>query len=274
MEIAKPQSLENLGFAARVFVQASIPHRNVPGNEYIRQNGDYTLTMLAPSAIGLPYGATPRLLLAWLTTEVQRTRDRELDLGDSIAGFMRQLGMPATTGKRGSVARLKDQANRLFHCDFQWSMAGTSDWGRVTIADGQHTKLWWDSNNANQLALFRSIIVLSEAFYTESLYNAVPVDFDVLRALNRSPMALDIYCWLTHRVCGLKRPVNIPWQLLQEQFGAGYPDTPQGRSNFRANFLKQLEEVRQHYSAVRAGEGRSGLLIKPCNTHVPKKLIG
>jgi hypothetical protein len=274
MEIAKPESLETLGFVARVFVQASIPHRNVKSNEYIRQNGDYTLTMIAPSSVGLPYGATPRLLLAWLTTEVQSTRDRELDLGDSVAGFMRQLGMPATSGKRGSVNRLKDQMNRLLGCLFRWDMNGTSDWGQVTIADGQHTRLWWDSNDAEQMALFRSVIVLSEAFYVESLYNAVPVDFNVMRALNRSPMALDIYTWLTHRVCGLKRPTNIPWYLLQEQFGAGYPDTPQGKSDFRANFLKQLEDVRQHYSAVRAGEGKSGLLIKPSNTHVPKKLMG
>jgi len=274
MKIAKPESLETLGFVARVFVQASIPHRSVKSNEYIRQNGDYTLTMMAPSSVGLPYGATPRLLLAWLTTEVQRTRDRELDLGDSIAGFMRQLGMPATSGKRGSVVRLKDQMHRLLGCLFRWDMNGASDWGHVTIADGQHTKLWWDSNDAEQIALFRSVIVLSEAFYTESLYNAVPVDFDVMRALNRSPMALDIYTWLTHRVCNLKRPTNIPWGLLQEQFGAGYPETSRGRADFRTNFLKQLGEVRQHYSAVKAGEGNGGLIIKPSLTHIPKKLIG
>ena len=57
-----------LGFMARALVQATMPHKKVKGNEFTRVNGAYTLTMLSPSIIGLPYGSIPRLLLAWLTT--------------------------------------------------------------------------------------------------------------------------------------------------------------------------------------------------------------
>ncbi|WP_199224767.1 hypothetical protein [Falsochrobactrum shanghaiense] len=52
-----------LGFIARAMVQATMPHSKADGNEFTCTNGAYTLSMLAPSRIGLPYGSIPRLLL-------------------------------------------------------------------------------------------------------------------------------------------------------------------------------------------------------------------
>ncbi len=69
-----------LGFMARILVQATLPHSKTEGNEFVRTNGNYTLSLLSPSHIGLPYGSMPRLLLAWLTTEAVRTGQRELGL--------------------------------------------------------------------------------------------------------------------------------------------------------------------------------------------------
>ena len=53
---------------ARAMVQATLPHRKVQGNEFERRNGAFTLSLMAPAKIGLPYGSIPRLLLAWVTT--------------------------------------------------------------------------------------------------------------------------------------------------------------------------------------------------------------
>ena len=97
------QEADALGFMARAMVQATLPHKRVAGSEFTRRNGAYTLTLLAPSQIGLPYGTVPRLLLAWLTTEAVKTRSRELELGDSLSGFMRELDMMPTGGRWGSV---------------------------------------------------------------------------------------------------------------------------------------------------------------------------
>jgi len=38
-----------LGFMARLLVQITLPHRSIQGNEFVRTNGDLTVTMLAPS---------------------------------------------------------------------------------------------------------------------------------------------------------------------------------------------------------------------------------
>ena len=93
IEAEAAQEAGALGFMARALVQATLPHRRVIGTEFTRRNGAFTLTILAPSEVGLPYGSMPRLLLAWLTTEAVRTRSRELVLGDTLSGFMRDLAL-------------------------------------------------------------------------------------------------------------------------------------------------------------------------------------
>lgn len=99
IEEQSAQAAGSLGFLAKAMVQATLPHKKVAGNEFERKNGAYTLHLLAPAKIGLPYGTVPRLLLAWLTTEAVRTQSRELFLGDSLSRFMAELDMMPTGGR-------------------------------------------------------------------------------------------------------------------------------------------------------------------------------
>ena len=93
IEAESAQEAGALGFMARAMVQATLPHKKVEGNEFERKNGAFTLSLMSPARIGLPYGVMPRLLLAWLTTEAVKTQSRELELGDSLSGFMRELDL-------------------------------------------------------------------------------------------------------------------------------------------------------------------------------------
>jgi hypothetical protein len=70
-----------LGYLARAFVQATLPHKATIANEFYRENGLFSLSILAPSRVGLPYGSIPRLLLSWMTTEAVYTRSPTLELG-------------------------------------------------------------------------------------------------------------------------------------------------------------------------------------------------
>ena len=89
-----------------------------------------------------------------------------------------------------------------------------------------------------------------------------------LKALKRSPMALDIYCWLTYRMCYLKRPTNIPWGALQTQFGADYARDAQGIRNFRKAFVHHLKKVAEVYRTAHVEPSDNGLLLKPSPPHV------
>ena len=53
-----------LGYMARALTLATIPHSKQEGNEFHRRNGAFSMSMLAPSSVGLPYGSQPRLLVA------------------------------------------------------------------------------------------------------------------------------------------------------------------------------------------------------------------
>ena len=81
-----------LGFMAKMLVQTTLPHRAQPGKQYTRSDGDVTLSITDLAGVGLPYGAYPRLILVWMTTEALRTRERKLELGRSLSSFMGQLG--------------------------------------------------------------------------------------------------------------------------------------------------------------------------------------
>src|SRR4051794_19695752 len=107
----------DIGFMARLLTLCSLP-RTDPKNrlQYKRQNGPYKLVMIAGGDNKLPFGNLPRLLLAWVSTEVVRTKDRKLILGRSLSMFMDELGIQSDSGgERGDRTRLKTQIDRLFN---------------------------------------------------------------------------------------------------------------------------------------------------------------
>ena len=256
-----------LGFMARAMVQATLPHKKVDGNEFERRNGNYTLTLLAPSKIGLPYGSVPRLLLAWLTTEAVRTQSRELELGDSLSGFMRELDMIPTGGRWGSITRLKDQARRLFSCTETATYDDAKKHADMGYRLADKSLLWWDAKDPEQAGLWQSTVTLSEAFFREVVSHPVPVDMRALKALKKSPLALDTYCWLTYRASYAERLSVIPWSTLALQFGSDYKLVRQ----FKASFLTELRKVVTVYGGVQVEATDEGLLVRPSLTHIGKK---
>lgn len=267
IEAASAQDAGALGFMARAMVQATLPHKKVVGNEFERRNGNYTLTLLAPSKIGLPYGTVPRLLLAWLTTEAVRTQSRELELGDSLSAFMRELDMVPTGGRWGSITRLKDQARRLFSCTVSATYDDADKHADMGYRLADKSVLWWDAKDPGQAGLWQSTVTLSAAFYSEVVSHPVPVDMRALKALKKSPLALDAYCWLTYRASYAKKPSVIPWSALALQFGSEYAR----QRDFKAAFLAELRKVVTVYSGVQVEVTDDGLLVKPSLTHIRKK---
>jgi len=259
-----------LGYMARAMVQATMPHSKIAGGIHERTNGDYTFTMMANPTIGLPYGSVPRVVLAWLATEAVKTRNRELVLGDSMSAFMRELDMVPTGGRWGSVTRLKEQTRRLFGAVLQCSYSTKDQDALQNYLIADSANLWWTPKAPDQESLFNSQVTLSENFYQEIINNPVPIDMRALYSLKKSPLALDIYCWLTYRMSYLSKATTIPWEGLQAQFGSGYPMTTRGKLNFKRAFLRQLKKVSVVYPEAKASDGLAGLLLKPSKTHVLK----
>lgn len=259
------QDRKELGFTARSLVLCTIPHSEPVSNEFTRKNGDYTLSMWSPN--GLPYGSIPRMLLAWITTEAVRTKKTTLVLGQSLSEFMRKIDMPINGGAKGGITRLRDQMRRLFATTVVCTYTNAlHDKGRrFDIADAYN--LWWHPQQADQAGLWESTLTLSQKFYAEVVASPIPIDLQALKALKRSPMALDIYLWLTFRNSYLKTSTVITWDQLQMQFGAEY-----GRSrDFKGAFSDALRKVLIVYPAAKIVTNSRGIVVSPSPTHVSKQ---
>jgi hypothetical protein len=198
-------------FMARQLVQATLPHKD-PGDVplWTRRNGTLTLTIQPGQKqgklLGYPYGTLPRLLLFWMTTEAVKTKNPRLELGSSLASFMRQLGLNPDNGskgaKRSDARRLREQMERLFKATISFEQThhrpGRTGEGWMDMKVAPEGMLWWDERRPEQAALWDSWIELSKQFFEAITAAPVPADMRALNALKRSPLALDFYTWATY----------------------------------------------------------------------------
>jgi hypothetical protein len=269
------------GYLARILAQATLPHTDpklAPGTLYSRSTGRLTLT-IAPTSRrhGIPYGSIPRVILAWICTEAVRTKERTLHLGRSQAEFLARLGLH-NNGR--DIARLREQSLRLFRSviGVEYDDAQGDHSARLLISERSH--VFWHPGKADERSPWDSSLDLSQGFFDEILASPVPLDMDVFHALTKSPLAMDIYTWLTYRMFVLRRSgrpfAMVPWAGLKAQLGAGYSDDRQGLYDFKLKFRLRLREVLAFYPEARGhveDEGRSGCLkLTPCGLHIaPRK---
>jgi hypothetical protein len=270
-------------FLARLWCQTSLPYRD-PGDTlqaWGRRNGDLSLVVQPgmrmstdgdPVSIGFPYGTIPRLLLTWLSSEAVRTRSSTLVLGDSLAGFMGNLGMRPTGGANGSITRLKKQMERLFLATLTIRWEGDASrqaGGRLNVASSYD--LWWSEDRTGKPMLMPSVVTLSPEFFDEVIGHPVPLDTDVLRALRGSAMRLDIYAWLCHRLGYLRRPTTVPWEALRAQFGSTLGKDKNGRARFRQEFDRNLAAVLLLYRHADVESTTAGIVLRPSKRAVPAR---
>lgn len=266
---------DELGFMAKMLVQTTLPHRAQPGTQYTRTDGDVTLSITGLGGAGLPYGAYPRLILIWMTTEALRTRERKLELGRSLSSFMGQLGLQCTGGHWGTIPRFRDQMERLFGAAIstrrKQEQATQTHIAGSNLLLAEEFDLWWAPLKLPRTPPLQSSVTLSQKFFEQLIESPVPLDLRAITALKRSPLSLDLYAWATRRVSYLKRPLWISWRSFQVSFGAGYADTPQGKSRFRGNAVEALRRVKTVYPQLKIELKRDGLLLFPSSTHIPLK---
>jgi len=259
-----------------------MPHSD-PGdvNVWGRRNGSFSLAIQPgytfdknnnPCRIGLPYGVIPRLLLSWISTEAVRTKERDLVLGRTLSAFMEELDLIPTGGRWGTITRLKNQMTRLFAASISCTYDDGNNWAIRNISPISKADLWWHPKHPAQATIFESTLTLNEDFFKEIINNPVPIDMRALKALKRSPLAIDIYCWLTYRLSYLKEPTTIPWEVLQIQFGSNYSTNPQGLRDFKKAFLRELKKVTLFFQHTTLESIKNGLKIKQGIPHI-KKLI-
>lgn len=260
----------NIGYMSRVLVQITMPHRNAKEMLFERKNGKLILTMVGNPKVGLPYGVYPRLLLAWMVTEAVQTQSPTITLGRSLSEFMSRLSLIPSGGRWGTIDRLKNQIKRLFNSSISLVYEDKYLDSGVGFNIVKGYRLWRGSMRHKHPDYWGSTVTLSKDFFDEITSKPVPIDMRALGLLKNSSVSIDLYCWLTYRMSYLSKKVEIPWVLLQKQFGSDYADTKQGKYEFKRKLKKQLKKVLIVYSQANVQEGKNGLILSPGPTHIKK----
>jgi len=279
-----PLDEENITFQARPLLLATLPHSD-PGDVPIwgRTNGNLTLTIKPDweldrktnqsRCVGIPFGTIPRLLLLWMTNEAVKTGSRRLELGHSLASFVRELGLIPSGGRWGTIPRLREQMHRLFRAKISFDYSGVTRSGSVRswldMQIAPKGMVWWDDRNPEQLVLFESWLEITEDFFKAITASPIPLNMEAISALKHSSMGLDLYAlttFLAYQAARTGRERFIPWTQLQQQLGADYAS----QDNFKKSIKETLGKIVPVYPGLRLGDRSGGLEILPdSRTSVP-----
>ena len=255
--VTKPQT----SYYTPILIQCTLPHSDPKTPHWKKTNGDFTLIVssgvdeeLAP--YGIPYGSFPRLLLAHIITRVIQTGERRIELSAHFSSFLKEVGFTGNfKGNSRAGKTMRDQMMRLIKASI--AVQGTTGNAQHGTIEGAHMMLtnqfalWWDYRQPDQQSLFGSWIELSEDFYKSILSAPVPLHTDILAALRKSPLALDVYMWVSYRLFTMQQAgqeqLTLSYGRLQTQFGTGIAE-----ANYR-QFRKELKlafaKVAAHWHA-------------------------
>jgi len=185
---------------------------------------------------------------------------------------MREIGLNPRTGggKRGDAARLHAQMERLFRAIVSFEDRREHSNSYVDMQIAPRATMWWDPARSQQDNLWESWVELGEDFYAAITAAPVPVDMRALRALKRSPLALDLYAWLAHTAFSAKQkrsPRVVPWAGLHGQMGAEYAELRQ----FRAKVLLALKKIQLVYPTLKLETNSESLIVHPSSVAIPLK---
>ena len=306
METESAKEAGALGFYARTLAMCVTPYKNPNSYFYKRKNGNFEMVMM--SGQGVPFGVIPRLLMSWVTTEVVRTQEPVLKVGASLAEFLRNVfDLEKGGGKRGNSTRVREQMIKLFsshidvtHIDpkasFSLQTVTFADQMKLNFAElgayldarnkvnedfpqieqyfqNKESTLWTPIKKPAEV--WESELVLNEKFFKECISSPVPIDLRAYKTLKGSPLAMDIYTWLTYRMSYLRRESKIPWEQLMLQFGASFSssasDPTSGRRAFKRQFEAALKGVLLVYPKLDVDVTEQFFVIRPSPTHIPIK---
>ena len=251
-----PQPPAKISYYSPLLIQCTLPHSDPKTAVWVKQSGPYSLIVSSGydkqgEAYGVPYGKFPRMVIAYVTTEVKKTGECRVEFNASFKGFLKEVGYTANLNKR-QKASIIDQLNRLIRATFSWE-GGSKEHsrgggGRVT----SDFDLWFNDDHPDQITMFDSFIMVSQEFRDAILSNPVPLRTDILRALKSSSLALDVYMWVSYRLFTMKaageEEMSLSYGLLQAQFGTGIAE--ENYRLFRSELKKAFRKVARYWKGT------------------------
>lgn len=269
-------SPEELAFQHVVLCHLGFPRSKTDAREFERRSGTAVMKLKAGELFDgsgfvpqpLPYGSIPRLVMIAAITKAMQQRERTIDLGRSMSESLRNLGLADSGGAHWRNVVKQQQALAAVELVMGYTVNGMP---RTVKAPPFDEITAWVNRDERQHSLFPSQVVLSERFFDALQENAVPLDVRAVRALGRYPMALDVYTWLAHRLCRVRKAQGdrIPWMALREQFGQEIGD----QKDFKKTMREALARALMVYPTAKVDRWGSGITLLPSPPPIPKTRV-
>ena len=210
---------------------------------------------------GVPYGSYARMSLIALQSEALEQGSRDIELGSTAYDTLRRLGLP----DGGKVADLAlAQLEKLARCHISFRI-GTELRG-LEINERMVEAFVYDTDGRRP---FIRKLRLSAAYYEGLRRHPVIIDRDAVQRIRNSPVALDIYLWLSYRLPALEKETPISWSALYKQFGTGI-GVPRF---FKRPFAENLELARSIYPAANFILTPTGVILRPSPPPLPQRAL-
>lgn len=266
LEAGSPQVADAMEFGPRgdraflpvEFVMMTLPYLRPTETYWERSNGLDRLTITAGRFTDqhgevhhfVPYGKQARAALLYLMTQVKLSGSRDIVIGSSFRSFAKAAGIPVT-GRNAREA--VNQLRALLRCTVAYTKVTKKD-DALRVEEGQYVvsdkaELWLDVRHetVGEDGLLTSTVRISESLFASVMSKQTrPIDLEKYAQLaaGRSPMAMDIYVWLSSRLftleCTKALNVFIKWEDLHKQFGSE-ATLAKFKENFERALIKVLE---------------------------------
>jgi hypothetical protein len=246
-----------VSFYTPMLIHCTLPHSDPKVRDWIRSNGNSKLIVSSGindkgEPIGVPYGSCPRLVLAYIITQVIQTKERRVEMGTSFTNFLNEIGYAGNfRGTTRASQSIYGQVLKLLKSNITYQgTLGEKSVGFERLDIARKVELFWDIKNPTQEGFWPSFINVTEDFFAAVEENPVPLRTDVLKSLRKSPLALDVYMWVSYRLFTLQKTdtsvVSLNYSRLQEQFGSGIDEA--NYRQFRREFRLAFGKVAEHWT--------------------------
>ena len=271
---------QDVVYMAAPLCHAFFPYSN-PGPDvdfWQQSHGNFHLTIEATSEInpetrqrekfGLPYGPKPRLMLAFLNTVILKQKSPEISVGNSLTEFIGNHLKMSTDGR--TINEVKNQLARLstslIKATYELEPGHTMR-DQMSLIRG--IDVWWHKNS-DQRHLWGNFLRFSDDYFNEVMAHGVPLDSRALSGISGNALALDVYCFLAHRLHNIPdgRPLNVSWKAIKDQIGQTYARM----DKFKQKFRYTLQLVRGVYPDAKIEEvPNRGFILRHSKPPIPAK---
>lgn len=265
-----------------IFIQCGLPYSDPKTHFWARSNGALALDISAGTyrdpdtyeiQSHLPYGISPRVLLMYLTAEAARTQSTRLDISASLRGFIRDIGLPW----RGSTQAqsILRQLRALLAMTCTITRRTQDETGAITTHEeiftiGSGAELHFTADADDLRDDRQSVVILSPEFFHYLVRGGtLPILTSRWRDLiqsTHSPLAADIFLWLSSRLPSVQADTRISWEQLAGQFGSQTSTGTKFRQIFREGLSRALSvypEARVSEAGAGARTGFRGIILHP-----------